>query len=162
MIIGFELLYIAIDHQNHMKNKRKTTTEIICENLELPYQTIFQDYKCTLKSSLSYFGRLYIGEEHLMFVSNMFGIVKKMAIVIDNISKISQSSNETIVINGKVNRSNVQEELIFTGFKNNSAFKIIKALWKKEKLSYQILSTNNEEDIDPTINQVKSIDDANI
>ena len=67
------------------KGKRKTTTEIICDNLGLAYQTIFQDYKCTLKSNFSYFGRLYIGEEHLIFVSNMFGIVKKLAIIIDTI-----------------------------------------------------------------------------
>jgi hypothetical protein len=44
-----------------MKPKKKTTTEIICENLGLPNQTIFQDYKCTLKSNFSFFGRLYIG-----------------------------------------------------------------------------------------------------
>ncbi len=44
-----------------MKNKKKTTTEIICENLGLPNQTIFQDYKCTLKVGLPFFGRLYIG-----------------------------------------------------------------------------------------------------
>jgi hypothetical protein len=72
-----------------LKTKKKTTTEIICENLGLAYQTIFQDYKCVFKSNITYFGRLYIGEEHLMFVSNMFGIVNKTAIVIDTISKIS-------------------------------------------------------------------------
>lgn len=42
--------------------KRKTRTEIICDNLGLSNQTIFQDYKCTLKTNLSHFGRLYIGE----------------------------------------------------------------------------------------------------
>lgn len=43
------------------KGKKRTTTEIICENLGLAYQTIFQDYKCTLRHNFSYFGRLYIG-----------------------------------------------------------------------------------------------------
>lgn len=89
------------------KPKKKTTTEIICENLGLAYQTIFNDYKCTLKTNFSYFGRLYIGEEHLMFVSNMFGIVKKTAITIDTISKITQPSNDTIKITGKDSKSSV-------------------------------------------------------
>lgn len=72
-----------------MKRKR-TTTEIICENLGLPYQTIFQDYKCTLRSNFSYFGRLYMGEEHLMFVSNMFGFIKKVAINIESITRLTE------------------------------------------------------------------------
>jgi len=45
-----------------LKSKKKTTTEIICDNLGLAYQTIFQDYKCMLKANITYFGRLYIGE----------------------------------------------------------------------------------------------------
>jgi len=89
-----------------VKPKKKTTTEIICDNLGLSNQTIFQDYKCTLKSNFSYFGRLYVGEEHLMFVSNMFGIVKKTAIVIDSISKISQPSADSISIFGKAHKLN--------------------------------------------------------
>lgn len=84
-----------------MKSKKKTTTEIICLNLGLPYQIIFQDYKCTLKSNFSFFGRLYIGEEHLMFVSNMFGIVKKTAIIIETITRVEELSSDTISIVGK-------------------------------------------------------------
>ena len=127
------------------KPRKKTTTEIICENLGLAFQTIFHDYKCTLKSNFSYFGRLYIGEEHLMFVSNMFGIVKKTAILIDSISKLTQPSPETIVIAGRDHKSLQEEEFTFSGFKNDNAFKIIKALWKKEKLSSEVLNSNDEE-----------------
>lgn len=90
------------------KNKKKTTAEIICDNLGLGYQTIFQDYKCTLKSSFSFFGRLYVGEEHLMFVSNMFGFVKKTAIIIDTITKVIEPSTATILIIGKSFKSNVE------------------------------------------------------
>ena len=84
-----------------IKTKKKTTTEIICENLNLPKQIIFQDYKCTLESSFSFFGRLYIAEEHLMFVSNMFGFVKKIAISIESISKVLELPNDKITITGK-------------------------------------------------------------
>lgn len=69
-----------------------------------------------------------------MFVSNMFGIVKKTAIVIDSISKLTQPSPETITITGRHHKSNTEEEFCFSGFKNENAFKIIRALWKKEKL----------------------------
>lgn len=41
--------------------KKKTSSSIICENFKIPQQTIFQDYKCSYKSSLTYFGRLYVG-----------------------------------------------------------------------------------------------------
>jgi hypothetical protein len=124
------------------KTKKKTTTELICENLGLSYQTIFQDYKCTMRQGLPYFGRLYIGEEHLMFVSNMFGIVKKIAIVIDSISKLSQPSLETIVVTGRHHKSATEEDFSFSGFKNENAFKIVRALWKKEKLESEVLNSN--------------------
>lgn len=52
----------TISSKPNTKTKKKTTTELICDNLGLGYQTIFQDYKCTLKSTFSYFGRLYVGE----------------------------------------------------------------------------------------------------
>ena len=61
---------------------RKTASEIICQNVGIQNQTIFQDFRCTYKAGISYFGRLYIGEEHVIFVSSMFGIVKKFAIAI--------------------------------------------------------------------------------
>jgi hypothetical protein len=41
--------------------KKKTGSEIICENFKIPHQTIFQDYKCSYKGGLTYFGRVYIG-----------------------------------------------------------------------------------------------------
>jgi len=68
--------------------------------LGLPFQTIFQDYKCILKVNFPFFGRLYIGEEHLMFVSNMFGIVKKAAILIDSITKLTELPNNSLSIIG--------------------------------------------------------------
>ena len=68
---------------------RKTTSEMICENVGIQSQTIFQDYRCTLKAGISYFGRIYIGEEHVIFVSSMFGIVKKIAIPIESISELT-------------------------------------------------------------------------
>ncbi len=60
--------------------KKKTASTIICENFKIPQQTIFQDYKCSFKSGLTYFGRLYIGEDHVCFIANMFGILKKCVI----------------------------------------------------------------------------------
>jgi hypothetical protein len=56
----------------------------------LQNQTIFQDHKCTFKGSISYFGRLYIGEEHLIFVSNIFGISTTFAIPVDSIQALSE------------------------------------------------------------------------
>lgn len=78
-----------------------------------------------------------------MFVSNMFGIVKKAAILIDSITKITQPSIEIISILGKDSRNQHEEEFIFSGFKNDNAYKIIRALWKKEKLSSEVLNAND-------------------
>jgi len=36
-----------------------------------------------------------------MFVSNMFGIVKKIAISIESITKVAELPNDKITINGK-------------------------------------------------------------
>lgn len=70
-------------------SRKKTTGEIICENFKIPPETIFQDYKCTYRSSVVlFFGRLYVGEEHFLFIANMFGLVKKCCIKIDSITKI--------------------------------------------------------------------------
>jgi hypothetical protein len=80
-----------------------------------------------------------------MFVSSMFGIVKKTAIVIDSISKLAQPSLETIVITGRHHKSVNEEDFPFSGFKNENAFKIIRALWKKEKLESEVLNSNDEE-----------------
>jgi len=78
-----------------------------------------------------------------MFVSNMFGIVNKTAIVIDTISKISEPTQNSITISGIADKHTIEEEFTFSGFKNDNAFKIIKALWKKEKLSSEVLNSNN-------------------
>ena len=78
--------------------RKKTTSEIICENFKIPHETIFQDYKCTYKSSVTFFGRLYIGEEHFLFNSNMFGIVKKCNICVNNIIKLEESADSSNMI----------------------------------------------------------------
>ena len=78
-----------------------------------------------------------------MFVSNMFGIVKKAAILIDSVTRITQPSIESISILGKDSRNQQEEEFIFSGFKNDNAYKIIRALWKKEKLSSEVLNAND-------------------
>lgn len=84
-----------------------------------------------------------------MFVSNMFGIVKKTAVVIDTISKVTETSNDTITIVGKDSKNIKKEEegeFVFSGFKNKNALKIIYALWKKEKLSSEVLNPHNDEE----------------
>ncbi len=68
--------------------RKKTTAELICENFKVPHEMIFIDYKCTYKNNIPYFGRLYIGELSLLFVSNMFGIVKKCILKIDSITSL--------------------------------------------------------------------------
>ena len=41
------------------------------------------------------------------------------------------------------NQRKEEEEYIFSGFKNNNAYKIIYALWKKETLSSEVLTSQN-------------------
>jgi hypothetical protein len=166
-MLEYSILINIVRYQSLMKPKKKTTTAIICENLGLPNQTIFQDYKCTMKVSYPYFGRLYIGEEHLMFVSNMFGIVKKTAIIIDTISRVSEVSSDTISIIGKdckASKKDEEKEIFFSGFKNSNAFRIIYALWKKEKLSSEVLNPHNEEEseIGEKPSEGKFLDEGNM
>ena len=96
-----------------------------------------------------------------MFVSNMFGIVKKIAIVIDSISKLSQPSLETIVVTGRHHKSISEEDFSFSGFKNENAYKIIRALWKKEKLESEVLNSN-EEETEQSEKGSRNLEDGNI
>jgi hypothetical protein len=124
---------------------RKTASEVICENVGLQSQTIFQDYRCTYKASISYFGRLYLGEEHVIFVSSMFGFVKKIAIPIDSISALKEPEQGSLLITGLRLDKNTEEDFAFSGFSNNHPFKIIRALWKREKLSAELMRNSEEE-----------------
>ena len=68
-----------------------------------------------------------------MFVSNMFGIVKKIAISIDSIINVNYITDEKITLVGKCYRDphDFVQEFSFSGFKNSNAFRMIKALWKR-------------------------------
>ena len=139
---------------------RKTTSEIICENVGLQSQTIFQDYRCTLKASISYFGRIYIGQEHLIFVSSMFGIVKKMAIPIDSITELTQPQSKSITIQGRRQDKSIEEEFVFTGLADGHAFKIIHALWKREKLSAEMMHNTEQQKQNEGSKHVGVFDDS--
>ena len=101
-----------------------------------------------------------------MFVSNVFGIVKKAAIVIETISKVTEVSNDTICISGQEVKmqKHEKEDFLFSGFKNNHAYKIIYALWKKEKLSSEVLKSHSEEDMDGSDkgSEIKQLEEGSI
>jgi len=79
-----------------------------------------------------------------MFVSNMFGFVKKIAIAFDSITNLTEITNEKITLAGKCykDQSDSTQEFTFSGFKNSNAFKMIKALWKREKLELDASGSN--------------------
>ena len=56
------------------------------------------------------------------------------------------------------------QQFVFSGFKNSNAFKMVNALWKKEKLSLDVLNANNEQeaDIGQKPAQSKSLDESNM
>lgn len=82
-----------------------------------------------------------------MFVSNMFGFVKKIAIEFDTITNLTEITNEKITLTGKCFKdpNDSTQEFTFSGFKNSNAFKMIKALWKREKLELDASSSNSDE-----------------
>ena len=97
-----------------------------------------------------------------MFVSNMFGRVKKTAIVIDSITRATQPSEDSIAISAKRHKSHLEEDFTFSGFKNNIPFIIITALWKKGTLSSEVLNSNPEEDNEEKPGSSRGLDDASI
>lgn len=79
-----------------------------------------------------------------MFCSNMFGMIKQCVIPIDAIVKVVELTQTSLLITAKVNA--LENEFFFSGFKNSNAFKLINALWKKEKIASEVLVSNQEED----------------
>lgn len=69
-----------------------------------------------------------MGEEHFLFIANMFGLIKKCCISIDSITKIEEISDSTIAIGEKVDGQEI--EYIFGSFKGNNAYQLMRALWK--------------------------------
>lgn len=89
-----------------------------------------------------FFGRLYIGEEHFLFIANMFGLVKKCTIKIENINKIEESQgSSTITIIESIDGQPV--EYVFGSFKNNNAYQLMRALWKGEKIGSDVFKNQN-------------------
>jgi len=82
-----------------------------------------------------------------MFVSNMFGFVKKIAIPFDSITNMTEITNEKIILTARClkDQSDSTQEFTFSGFKNSNAFKMIKALWKREKLELDASASNSYE-----------------
>jgi hypothetical protein len=125
------------------KEKRKrTSSEIICEIFNLATnETIYQDYRCCYVGSITYFGRIYIGEEHFCFNSNMFGFNKQFEIKIDDITKMELEKDKII---GVVKKGEGEEGFVFSQFVNiNFAYKLMHGLWKGERIEAKILGSNS-------------------
>ena len=72
----------------------------------------------------------------------MFGIVKKCTIEINDITKIEENSTANSITIGENSDGN-EVEYYFGNFKNSNAYKLMRALWKGEKLGSDVLTANN-------------------
>lgn len=115
---------------------------MICQLFNLPLsETIYQDYSCSYIGAITFFGRIFIGEDHFCFNSNMFGITKQFAIKIDDIVKIDLEKNK--IAGAYKDGVGSENNFVFGNFANAaSTFKLMHGLWKGEIIEAKILGSN--------------------